>query len=125
MEINEIYIQLSGKIPTNFDLLNGDCVSFQGEGEVVKIEYPYNQDGTQDKVLKIKLQDIYQLTKNGMEEIQTPEVVATEETTEEIDAFGRDDEVGLVKEEEVPFADASVIEEEVEEAVAAEEAPLA
>ena len=67
MEINETYIQISGKVPTSYKLENGNAIQFAGEGEVMSVTDKDNKDGTIDRIIKIKAQDIYQInvTNNG------------------------------------------------------------
>lgn len=61
MDLNEKYIRISGKVPTEYDLKNGDAVEFAGEGEVMEVVEKDLKDGTFDRIIKIKTQDIYQV----------------------------------------------------------------
>lgn len=67
MEINETYIQISGKVPTEYKLENGNAIEFAAEGEVDSVTDKDNKDGTVDRIIKVKTQDIYQInvTNNG------------------------------------------------------------
>lgn len=67
MEINETYIQISGRVPTEYKLENGNSIQFCGEGEVMSVTDKDNKDGTIDRIIKVKTQDIYQInvTNNG------------------------------------------------------------
>jgi len=62
--INETSLRLSvprGGIPTPDALNNGDAIHFEAEGEVVSIVLKDNQDTTVDRIINIKVSDIYQV----------------------------------------------------------------
>lgn len=65
MEINETYLQVLGKVPTSYDLKNGDAIDFCAEGEVMAVTEKDNKDGTVDRIIKIQIQDIYQVKKTN------------------------------------------------------------
>jgi len=65
METNETYLQVSGRVPMVEDLKNGDSIRFCSEGEVMSITEKDNKDGTVDRIIKVKISDVYQIEKSN------------------------------------------------------------
>ena len=55
MEIDEKFIQITGKAPVGEELKLDQDVSVSLEGQVVKVEEGSNQDGTKNLTYKIKI----------------------------------------------------------------------
>lgn len=58
MELNSKILRVSGKVelPPETTLENGQSIKIECFGEVVKVEEANNQDGTFDRIYKVKLQ---------------------------------------------------------------------
>jgi hypothetical protein len=57
MELNSKILSLRGKVelPPDIKLENGQSIKIEACGEVVKVEEANNQDGTFDRIFKVKL----------------------------------------------------------------------
>ena len=57
MQINSKILKISGKIelPSDSELVLGQDIALDCSGEIVKIEEGNNQDGTFDRIYKVKI----------------------------------------------------------------------
>jgi len=58
LNLNSKILKVSGKVELSPEkkLENGQAITLICQGQIVKVEEPINQDGTYDKVFKVKVE---------------------------------------------------------------------